>query len=237
MRAFRIGFILTLSLLIILTVITLTLGFFPAPAGPKTPEYPSYSSQSSSRYNSDEYKEKAQQYQEEMKKYQDEQENFVKDKVIPYARNVFVSWIVLLLVFQVIGLVLSKFGSALVGAAYAFSGVWAILFGPIGGITWFVTSLISSFSGRSEETFSVDPIFQAVGITCLIGVAVLTILGVIFYGKISLAKSETISDPIDPPDNQTFGPLVPSAVSQPLSTPQPEPPSLAPTDKATTSHK
>jgi hypothetical protein len=44
MRAYRVGFILTVSFLVLLSVICLTLGYMPAPTGPKAPEYPTYPS-------------------------------------------------------------------------------------------------------------------------------------------------------------------------------------------------
>jgi ABC-type multidrug transport system fused ATPase/permease subunit len=186
-------------------VVTNTFGFFPAPEGPKAPEYPS----SSSLYNfgddstsrTSEYNARYQEYQKQQDQYQNEQKNFVQDKVVPYARNVFVVWVVLLIAFQVVGLTLTKYGSPLVGAAYAFSGVWAVIFGPIGGLLWFVNSLISSFSSRADQSFTVEPIFQGVGITTLIGVVVMTVLGILFYGQISIPRrqKEAIDPPIEPP--------------------------------------
>ncbi len=201
MRAFRIGYILTLSFLIVLTVVTLTFGFYPAPTGPKAPDYPSSRSTFSTEgsFDTDSYKSEYETYQKDRDRYEAEQKNFLKDKIVPYARNVFVIWIVVLLVFQVGGMLLSKYFSGLLGAAFSFSGVWAVIFGPLGGLLWFVNSLVSSFAGRAEEEFTVVPIFQAVGISGLLGVVVLTVVGLVLYGKNSYSVSTPQPSPPTPP--------------------------------------
>jgi len=194
MRAFRISYILSLSFLIVLTVVTLTFGFYSAPAGPKAPQYPSRSLlNSDADFDSDSYAKQYDSYQKDQDRYEAEQKNFLNDKIVPYARNVFVIWIVLLLGFQVAGMVLSKYLSGLVGAAFSFSGVWAVVFGPLGGLLWFVNSLVSSFAGRAEEEFTVIPIFQAVGTASLIGVVVLTILGLVLYRKTRQTNSGSVA--------------------------------------------
>jgi len=177
-RAFRIGYILTLSFLLVLMVVTLTFGYYSAPKGPKAPEYPAGSSLSST------YQTEYDQYQKDRKKYEDQQEGFLQEKIVPYARNVFVIWIIFLLIFQVVGIVIARFGSALVGAGFSFSGFWAVVFGPLGGLLWFVNSLVSSFGRAAEQQFNPEPILQAIGITSLIGVVVISMLGTLFYGKI-----------------------------------------------------
>lgn len=226
MKLFRIGFVLTLSLLLILMVGSITFGFFSAPEGPKRPKYPSYSSSSSfgssslSNPRNSAYSTNLKKYEEESKKYEEEQKDFVKDKVVPYTRNVVVAWLILLIAFEAIGVVLTKFGSPLVGAGYAFSGVWAIFFGPIGGLIWFANSLVSSFSRQAEATFSIDPILQAVGIVSLIGVVALTALGIIFYGKIRPAVIDDEPITVSPPPISNQPPPKPSPVS-------PSPPDLS----------
>jgi hypothetical protein len=234
MRAFKIGYVLTLSFLLVLMVVTLTFGFFPAPSGPKAPTYPSSSSSSdslygssssSSRSSSSSYYKELQQYETDKAKYDKEQKNFVKDKVVPYTQGVFISWIVILLIFQIAGLLIAKFWASFIGAAYSFSGVWAVIFGPLGGLIWFASSLVSSFSGRAEETFSVDPILQGVGLTCLFGVALMTAAGIFFYGRrgMSGSSSEPLSD--SAPEPQTSDPSV-AAFNSPvnLTNKQPNPP-------------
>lgn len=245
MRAFRIGYILTLSFFLVLLVITLTLGYFSAPKGPKAPKYPSSSSymdSSSSSYDRNEYSKMYEQYKKERQKYEKEQKTFIQDKVVPYVRNVFVGWVVLFLLFQVIGLVLAKFGSALVGAAYSFSGLWAILFGPLSGLVWFVGSIVSgmvtSFGSEAESEFTVRPIFQAVGLTSLVGVIVLTALGVLLFGHIkTMFGSPGPKEPatvIDPPitASEVSSPVAPSTFPPPESpapgTPPTSSPSLTP---------
>lgn len=228
MKLFRIGFVLTLSLLLILMVGSITFGFFSAPEGPKRPKYPSYSSSSPfgssslSNPRNSAYSTNLKKYEEESKKYEEEQKNFVKDKVVPYTRNVVVAWLILLIAFEAIGVVLTKFGSPLVGAGYAFSGVWAIFFGPIGGLIWFANSLVSSFSRQAEATFSIDPILQAVGVTSLIGVVALTALGIIFYGKIKPVVIENEPITVSSPPISTQPPPKLSPVSPPpdLQAPQ-----------------
>src|SRR4030067_1787529 len=162
MRAFRIGYIITLSFLLVLMIITLTFGFFPAPKGPEAPKYPSYSDYSyttsytsTKKYDTSKYESEQKKYREDQAKYQTEQKNFVQDKVVPYTRNVFVAWVVLVLLFQIIGLFLAKFGSDFVGAAYSFSGLWAVIFGPLSGIIWAAASLVSSFSRGAEAEVTI----------------------------------------------------------------------------------
>ncbi len=226
MKLFRIGFVLTLSLLLILMVGSITFGFFSAPEGPKAPTYPSLSNpslfgnSSITSSNSSAYSSSLKKYEEERKKYEEEQKNFVKDKVVPYTRNVVVAWLILLIAFEAIGVVLTKFGSPLVGAGYAFSGVWAIFFGPIGGLIWFANSLVSSFSRQAEATFSIDPILQAVGVVSLVGVVALTALGILFYGKIKPAVIDDEPITVSPPPISNQPPPKPSPVS-------PSPPDLS----------
>ena len=238
MRAFRIGYILTLSFFLVLMVLTLTFGYFPAPNGPKAPKYPSstdytYSSDyNTSKYENSEYQKSMKQYEEARDKYEKEQKTFIQDKVVPYVQTVFVAWIILFLLFQVIGLVLAKFGSAFVGAAYSFSGLWAILFGPLSGLVWFVSGLVTSLSGQAEEEFTVRPIFQAVGVTCLVGVIVLTALGVLFFSQVrkmfggpGSEESATVVDPpitaseISPPSAPSFPPPSTPAPNNPTTSP------------------
>ncbi len=194
MKAYRVGYILTLSFLLVLFVVSATLGFYPAPKGPKAPEYPKYDSYGSSSgsyndyYNSnsnyDSYNDKLKQYDEDMKDYEAEQKSFMRKKVIPYVRNVFVFWIILLAAFQVVGLFLAKMGADLVGGAFAFSGVLAVVFGPFTGLIWFANSAVSSFSGRSQETFSLDPLWQALTLTSFLGILGLTVLGLLLFGPL-----------------------------------------------------
>ncbi len=232
MKLFRIGFVLTLSLLLILMVGSITFGFFSAPEGPKRPSYPSYSNSSSfgssslnnsnSAANLKKYEEESKKYQEESKVYQEEQKNFVKDKVVPYTRNVVVAWLILLVAFEAIGITLTKFGSPLVGAGYAFSGIWAIFFGPIGGLMWFASSLVSQFSTQAEASYSVDPILQAVGVVSFIGVISLTALGILFYGKIGskVIEDEPIKAPLVSSPIQTSPKTPPAAPPPNLSAPK-----------------
>ena len=225
MKLFRIGFVLTLSLLLILMVGSITFGFFSAPEGPKRPQYPSYSSSSSfgsSSLSNSNSSANLKKYEEESKKYEEEQNNFVKDKVVPYTRNVVVAWLILLIAFEAIGIILTKFGSPLVGAGYAFSGVWAIFFGPIGGLIWFANSLVSQFSTQAEASYSVDPILQAVGIASLLGVVALTAMGILFYGKIKPAVIEDEPITVSPPPVSTQPPPKLPPVSPPpdLSAPK-----------------
>lgn len=179
MRAFRIGYILTFSFLLVLMVVSMTFGFFPAPTGPKAPTYPT-----SSSYSDPSYSQNLAQYDKQQKQYQDSQKSFLQEKIVPYARNIFVSWIILLIMFQIFGMLIGYWGSGLVGAGFSFSGVWAVIFGPLGGLLWFANSLVASLGRSAESQFNADPIYQAIGLTCLVGVIVLMVLGIFLYGRV-----------------------------------------------------
>ncbi|HEY4694636.1 MAG TPA: hypothetical protein VIH52_01580 [Candidatus Nanoarchaeia archaeon] len=221
MRAFRIGYILSLSFLLILTVVTLTFGFYQPPSGPKAPEYPD---SSSSLYDSsgdlsddvyqrrlDERDKQLDEYDAKQKIYEEQQKTFVKDKVVPYARNVFAFWVVMAVGFQVIGLLLSKFRSPLVGAAFSFSGVWAVILGPLGGLLWFVNSLVSSFATQAEQEFTTESIFQTIGLISLLGVALLTTLGLFFYGEfVKKLRGAILTEEVLPTTNSASEPVPPT---------------------------
>jgi len=205
-NGFRIGFIASLSFLLIIAVFAGTMGYFPPPEGPKAPEYPNYTdyqflSQPLNLLNQNqiqqtpidtsyesEYDKALREYNEAREAYEEEQASFVEEKIVPYARNVFVSWIVLQTVFVLIGVFFIKINSELVGSGFAFSSVWTILFLPLGGIIWYANLLISSFAMQAEKTYSADPILQAVMWTSIAGVLLLTIFGSILYGAIRLPR-------------------------------------------------
>lgn len=232
MRGFRIGYIVTLSFLILFTGASLTLAFFKAPEGPQMPKYPEYPGSPALPYSAaepaqgilpriqqampgqpmqdiyyddstgsammpiatptpydyyqdpaqQEYQQKMDQYNKDVEKYQNDQKNFMKDKIVPYVKHVLVLWIVMLVAFELIGLGLVKIGSTLTGSAFAFTGVWAIIFGPIGMSVFLMNSLVSSYASRSEQPVSVEGIFQTTGFVGLAGVIILTVAGVLFEG-------------------------------------------------------
>ncbi|HVZ11578.1 MAG TPA: hypothetical protein VG965_00980 [Patescibacteria group bacterium] len=194
-KSFRIGFIVTLSFMLILMVVATTIGFFPPPTGPKAPIYPTYPTGSTLTYgttlNSPEetkYQNDMKKYQDDQKSYQDEQKNFVKDKIVPYAKGVLSSWVLAIIIFEVVGILLVKFGSPLVGSSFAFVGFWAVLFGPLGSFFWLVGSLVSSFAGRANQDYSLDPIFKMLAIVLLLGCVVLTLLGIFMIDNLNLKK-------------------------------------------------
>lgn len=213
MNGFRIGFIAALSFLLIIAVFSGTLGYFPPPEGPKAPEYPNYSdlmpyAQPLNVLNQaqvqqfgqtqpvvppveSDYDKAMREYNEAREKYEEEQSTFVEREIIPYARNVFVAWIGLQTLFVLIGILFIKINSDLVGSAFAFSSVWTIFFLPFGGIIWYASVLISSFAVRAEETYSTDPILQAIMWTSIAGVLLLTIFGNILYGIIPFPKGRS----------------------------------------------
>lgn len=186
MKAFRIGYITTFSFLLILTVFSATMGFYPAPKGQKMPEYP-VSTNTTYDYNDPvqvqrqqaEYKAQQDKYQSDLKSYQEQQKTFIQDKVVPYARNVFVVWITAVVVFEIIGLLFIKMGASLVGAGFAFTGFFAVIFGPLGGLMWYVSYLVSSFARGADQQFSSDPLFQAIAVTSIIGAIALAVVGYI----------------------------------------------------------
>ena len=91
MKAFKLGFVLMLSFLMFLGIVTCSFGFFPAPIGPKSPTYPSYSNTTSSLLNSmvgasqpsSSYDTEMTKYQTDMKTYQEEQKTFIQNKSFP----------------------------------------------------------------------------------------------------------------------------------------------------------
>lgn len=248
MRFFRVGYIVTVSFLIFFTLITLTLGFYNAPEGPKEPEYPTYneiiggetppvrplpmpmrgetgtvesmqsdvaigiSPEEQSRilplpptatgssvlpiatptpnngmpmpdpyyYNNfreSDYQRRLQQYEKDREKYEEDKADFINDEVVPYVRNVFMIWLVAVIAFELAGILLIKIGSVLTGSAFAFTGIWAVIFGPISGAIFLMNNLASSYLRRGDEQINVESIFQAVGIVGLLGVVVLSAAG------------------------------------------------------------
>ncbi len=179
MRAFNIGFIASLSFLLVLSVMFLTLGFYLVPQGPAYPVYPS--TQPSS-YNTDgsytnEQNAVYAKYDSDVKKYEDESKGFMKDRFLPYIQNVFVGWVIVLMFFEIIAIICAKFISPVVGGAYAFTGVWAVFGGPIFGM---ILMSVFGFSNvpTSEETASaIEAMYKMVGIASLLGSAVLTVIG------------------------------------------------------------
>lgn len=188
MKAFRVGFIVSLSFLLLLAIITGTLGFFPPPKGPKPPEYPKYPSYNSSdqaaytKQQAD-YAEASKKYDEDTKAYQDQQKSFTEKKIIPYARNVFIAWIGIVVVFEIIGLLFVQFNSSLVGGGFAFTGFWAVVFGPIGGLMWYASALVSSFARTSSQEFSSDPVLQAICLASFMGALILSAVGFVLENR------------------------------------------------------
>lgn len=190
MKAFRVGFIVTLSFLLLLSVVAGTLSFFPPPKGPQTPKMPDYPSSSSYGSNpalyqkqQDDYNAQYKTYQEDTKTYQEKQKTFTQDKIVPYVRNIFVAWIGIVVVFEIIGLLFIQMNSSLVGGGFAFSGFWAVVFGPIGGMMWYASAIVSSFARTSENQFSSDPVLQAVCFASIIGVIVLSFVGFLLESR------------------------------------------------------
>jgi hypothetical protein len=200
LSAYRIGYVITLSFMLIASMFTLTLGYYPPPSGPVRPEYPTYSN-SSLQQNTlqnnfgtqNTYQDEYTKYQDDLKKYEEEQKGFVKDKIIPYTRNVLVGWVLAIVLFEIIGLVLTKMGQSFVGGAYAFSGVWAVVFGPVGSLIWFASAIISSFAGRANQEYTADPVFQAVSLALILGSVVLTVLGVVLFGNLKISSQPSPS--------------------------------------------
>ena len=223
MKALSIGYVLTLSFLLVFAVATITAGYFPAPIGPKAPEYPDTSTldynisplsalstqsqpvqaQAFPSYENPQnsYQKSLSEYKAQKKQYEEDQKNFIEAKMIPYVRNVLVAWILVFVLFEVIAMVIAKLSSAVVGAGYAFSSVFAILFLPFWGSIFAINSLVSTLSQQADRTFSIDPITRTVGIVSLLAVVVLTIAGMIFFGgfKMTFLKRATYSPPPLPP--------------------------------------
>lgn len=169
-------------------VVAGTFGFYPAPKGAKMPEspaYPTYNYGDSATLAKQqaEYNTKQQKYQDELKTYQNQQKTFIQNKVVPYARNVFVGWIAAIVLFEIVGLLFIKMSSSLVGSGFAFSGFFAVVFGPIGGLLFYVSWLVSSFSRGADQQFSSDPVFQAISVASLVGVVALAAVGYILELK------------------------------------------------------
>ena len=175
--------------MLLLSVFTFTIGYYPPPEGPKKPDYPTYSPppsllQSLQGTTQSTYQYPDSGYQSELERYQEDQKTFIKDEIIPYARTVLVGWVSMIVVFEIVGVLLVKIGQSLVGGAYAFTGVWAIIFGPIGSLFWFVSSLVSSFAGRANQDYSFDPIMKTLALTFIFGSVLLTLLGLVILGNL-----------------------------------------------------
>jgi hypothetical protein len=186
MKAFRVGFITTLSFLLVTAVVAGTLGFYLPPQGEKAPEYPlnnypSYNNSDTVEYQQQRalYQQQQQAYQDQLKSYQESQKTFVQDKIIPYTRNVFILWILAIVIFEITGLLLIGMSSSLVGSGFVFTGFWAVVYWPIGGIIWYVNSIVSGFAGRANQEFSSDPLLQAVSLVSIGAVVLLSIVGLI----------------------------------------------------------
>ena len=212
MNGFKIGFIVSLSFLLVTAVYAGTLGYFPAPEGPKAPEYPDYGSLSpySQPLNvfqtqpqqlnipvQSEYERELEQYQKDMETYKTEQETFVDREIIPYVRNIIVAWIIVHTLFVLLGIVFIRLKSELVGSGFAFSSVWTIFFLPLACTMWYVNLMVSSFSRQSEQAFSVEPIFQAVMWTSIAGVVVLSIFGSMLYGVFRFPQKKILEQPVN----------------------------------------
>lgn len=193
LSAYRVGYVITLSFMLIASMFTFTLGYYPPPEGPKRPEYPTYSPgpiplMQSLQQIPYQYPQQGDydKYQRELKQYEADQKNFIKDKIIPYTKRVLVGWILVIVLLEVIGLILTNAGQSFVGGAYAFSGVWAVIFGPIGSLVWFLSAIVSSFAGRANQDYSADPVLKAVSVALIFGSVVLTVFGLILIGNLRL---------------------------------------------------
>lgn len=150
------------------------------------------------------YQDTLKKYEEDKKKYDEEQKNFEKDKVIPYAQKIITGWIITFVVFQVIAMFLIKIGADIVGSAYAFSAIWAFIIGPISWISWYASLLISRFAQQAELEYSYTPLYQSITWTSIVGVLVLTILGVLLFGRyqLRLPRLPKLNLPPPPPTPQ-----------------------------------
>jgi hypothetical protein len=76
-----------------------------------------------------------------------------------------------------------QMGSTLVGGGFAFSGFWAVVFGPVGGLMWYVGTLVSMFANTANQSYSADPLMQTISITSFAGVVVLSVVGFFMESK------------------------------------------------------
>ena len=178
-------------------VVTIMIGYFPPPVGPKPPEVPGYTIPTTN--DTSQYQKQYDSYTKAQTTYKVKQKKFVQDKIIPYAKNIAISYLVFSITFEVLGVIIYKFASKLVGAAYVFSVIWAILVSPFASVSFFVNTLVSSLGSQTQIDYNADSIFQAVGITSVFGVAVLTVLGIIFFPR----KKKIISVQFGPTNPQT----------------------------------
>lgn len=190
--------------MLFLAGVSVSFGFFSPPTGQKAPVYPEYPSsvtnssldlpQGSTEYKvaSTKYSQDLENYKVAKKQYDQGQKGFVQNKIVPYARNMFIGWVFVLTLLAVVGLVLAKFASELVGAGFMFTGVWVAIVGPLGGLVWFANSLVSGLARQAEAEFSLDQLFQAIGLTTIIGVIILSIIGIVLFPK---RKDEVLTAP------------------------------------------
>lgn len=190
MKAFRVGFILTLSFLLVMAVFSGTIGFYPPPKGLERPEYPTpstdiidYNDPAAYERQQAEQRQKYDEYQVQVDAYEKQQKTFTQEKIVPYAQTVFAGWIIAVVLFTIIGLIMVQLGSTLVGGGFAFSGFWAVVLGPVGGFMWYAGTIVSRFANTANESYSADPLMQTICITSTVGIVVLSAVGFILESK------------------------------------------------------
>jgi hypothetical protein len=191
MKAFSIGYIVTLSFLLVMTLLFATLGFYPAPVGPKSPQYPntSYSTSNMSQEEIERQASRLAAYDRERKKYDEEQKTFASKHLLPYSRNVIVGWIGILVILQIIGVLFLRHTPHVAGA-YAFTGVWAVIFGPFVGTALIAGSVISTINASQAEPVPLDSFYKTVTFFGVLGCVALTTIGMRFLTPAHIKKEK-----------------------------------------------
>lgn len=137
------------------------------------------------------YKDQLDQYEKDLTQYQKDMHNFTQNNFIPKMQKVIIISIALLVAAAIIGIILGGLGFSTLGAGYIFAGLWGLVFGPGVFAVWFArvypfpqSPYASALSDASNSyVFNYDAIIAGVGNIALLGVIILTVIGLFFLDK------------------------------------------------------
>lgn len=125
------------------------------------------------------YQAKMNQYRKEMDQYEKANKNYMKDKYLPYLKNMINRSFVAIVIVEVVAILIMRFISVTVGGAYAFGGLLGFfgwVFGGLMTIPFYFASLMSS---QTDSPIKVEEYLLSIGWSALFAVIVLTVIGVI----------------------------------------------------------
>jgi uncharacterized membrane protein len=136
-------------------------------------------------FDDSDYQQKLVQYQKDQAAYKIESEKFMKEKTIPYIKNMIIRSVIALVVLELLAILFVRYISVTVGSAYAIGGFLGAFFGSFSGAFILPFIILASFSsalGGSSSTkdlFDMPSFLMGIGWTALIGVVVLTLVTVL----------------------------------------------------------